>query len=171
MFKKLMLIAILTLSLLLTACASQKEVAGPQGPPGEQGLQGEKGDPGKVGSEGPVGQRGPKGEKGDQGDPGVAGPVGISGIETVSFVTSMNKDDFKTASVSCPTEKVATGGGAQVEFSILHLDPDVFLEISQPTFNSEGTATGWYARAEETDTVTQTSWSLHVYAICAKVTE
>jgi hypothetical protein len=85
---------------------------------GPKGDKGDKGDP--CLSSDPL-CVGPKGDKGDQGDPGPAG-AGLTGQQLVSasgnpHCTANNQFGFctryaSTAAATCPTGKVATGGGS-----------------------------------------------------------
>ncbi|WP_433416937.1 hypothetical protein ACQP1V_41355 [Microtetraspora malaysiensis] len=90
--------------------------AGPQGPKGQDGKDGSNGKDGAPGAKGEKGDRGPAGLQGEQGKQGPQGPKGDPGtggsvnptVVTGGFAFG-GQGGSKT--VSCPTGKVATGGG------------------------------------------------------------
>ncbi len=129
---------------------------GPQGDPGDPGQQGEQGLPGKQGEQGlpgEPGQQGEQGPKGDKGDPGEAG--GIAGYEVVTAaVPGGDWETLRTATASCPSGKIAIGGGAKpndVTFS-----HNFFIVASYPTADS----TGWTVTLENSQN------SATAYAVC-----
>ncbi len=94
---------------------------GPRGEPGPQGPIGPKGEPGLAGQIGPMGPAGPQGEPGPAGQIGPMGPAGPQGSSGVSgWQVPLGFEyyiDPGSAIVkqfaSCPTGKVALGGGAK----------------------------------------------------------
>jgi hypothetical protein len=74
---------------------------------------------------------------------------------------------IKTATISCPVDKRAIGGGALIVAgtSTPAQLQDVALGGTYPT----ALVDGWNAVAWETDSVT-TTWSVTVYVLCATVT-
>lgn len=90
-----------------TGPAGPKGDTGPAGPkgddgkPGTPGTKGEKGDTGPAGPAGPAGPEGKQGPEGEKGEPGSIKNVSV-------YPANING---KTASVSCPSGMVATGGG------------------------------------------------------------
>jgi hypothetical protein len=100
------------------------------------------------------GQDGAPGAKGATGAAGVKGANGVSGYATISKSGSVAKHKTSTLTVSCPTGKKVTGGGANPSSSA------VALLASYPASNGSG----WVAR------VSNDSGNAHdvkVYAICA----
>ena len=74
----LLVIGLLTMALMLAACAGQAGLPGPQGPPGPAGP------PGPQGPEGPPGPQGPEGPPGPQGPPGPPGPSGAEYVDSTT---------------------------------------------------------------------------------------
>jgi hypothetical protein len=100
------------------------------------------------------GQDGAPGAKGASGATGAKGVNGVSGYTTISKTTSVAKHKASTLSVSCPSGKKVTGGGANPSSS------SVALLASYPASNGSG----WVAR------VRNDSGSKHdvkLYAVCA----
>ncbi len=105
----------------------------------------EKGQPGPAGAVGAAGAAGAAGAKGAN---------GVSGYTTVTKSVSLAKHKTSTLSLSCPTGKKVTGGGAQPTSDAMQ------LLASYPSANGAG----WTAR------VFNDSGSAHsakIYAICA----
>ena len=80
---------------------------GPQGPKGDNGPQGPKGDHGPQGPKGDNGPEGPKGDHGPQGPKGDPGPPGLAEAIVITGTAS----DGSTVTATCPTGKIAIGGG------------------------------------------------------------
>lgn len=160
---------------------------GPPGPNGDPGAQGQKGPPGPPGPPGAVGPEGPEGSPGPQGDPGPEGPPGTQGPEgspgpdgplgpqgppgepgglsgtVVESATSVSDSNDKTQSVSCPSGKIATGGGWSVSLSNGKLSETA----SKPIGGSPSTApTGWTVTVVEDGNV-NAQWSVTGYVVCA----
>ena len=86
---------------------------GPQGPKGDTGAQGPKGDTGLAGAhgpQGPKGDNGPQGPKGDHGPQGPKGDPGPPGLAEAIVITG-TASDGSTVTATCPTGKIAIGGG------------------------------------------------------------
>jgi hypothetical protein len=112
---------------------------------------GPKGERGAAGPQGPIG---PQGLQGERGLPGVAA------YEIVFAESQSNSDSPKVVSAKCPTGKRAIGGGE----SLFGLGHGVTIYASYPLADGSG----WSAEAEE-DASIATTWSVGVYAVCAKV--
>ena len=161
----------------------QIEVEGPQGNTGPTGPVGPKGDPGPAGpqgspgAQGAGGPQGPSGPAGDQGPPGPPGP-GIRNPHIVSFETDSNGDNYKSASIACPTGEREISGGAAVT---PESSGRAFVVRSVPYISGNDNQ-GWSAAGTEVRAQAETdpdvtpvdepngfAWSLSVYALCAKV--
>jgi hypothetical protein len=99
-------------------------------------------------------QQGANGAPGAAGVAGAKGANGVSGYTTVTKSVSVAKHKASTLSLSCPTGKKVTGGGAQPSAD------SVELLASYP---SAGGA-GWTARVSNT---AGSNKSVKLYAICA----
>ena len=88
---------------------------GPPGPPGSQGLVGPKGDPGNTGPQGPAGPQGPQGPPGPDKELQVRSVAG----NTVSIPSGQTR----TATASCNSDEVVTGGGIRVVYGINPVNP------------------------------------------------
>jgi len=103
---------------------------GPQGDKGDKGdtgSQGPKGDTGSQGPKGDTGSQGPKGDKGDKGDPGTGGGGSIGTLQT-QIVTSSCKTSsvsFCTATATCPSGTVLTGGHTSFSGSLIASPQDL----------------------------------------------
>jgi N-acetylmuramoyl-L-alanine amidase CwlA len=87
-------------------------------------------------------------------------------VKNVSYVTktsASNPNDSKSETVSCPSGKQVTGGGARV----VGASAKVALAESAPTVNGEGKRTGWTAAAREVEAEGE-NWAIEAYAICAE---
>lgn len=82
--------------------------AGPQGAPGAAGPTGATGAAGSMGPVGPMGPMGPMGPAGPQGTPGVSG---YEQFATPLTTVSINGNQTTTLTATCPTGKIAIGGG------------------------------------------------------------
>jgi hypothetical protein len=152
---------------------------GPQGPAGPKGPKGDTGGPGTPGPPGVAGPTGPQvaGPPGDTGGPGPAGP-GFGKTHIVSFETDTSNENYKAASVACPTgERVVSGGIA--------LTPENSGRVGKvrtAPYISGNDNQGWTAAAAEIRAQAETTpdvtpvdepdsfaWSLTVYAVCLKV--
>jgi hypothetical protein len=92
------------------SASAVSSLAGKPGPAGPQGPMGAKGERGPVGPAGPKGETGPAGQQGDQGP---QGSPGITGWEQhVSTPYGAAPGQVGTVALSCPSGKVALGGGA-----------------------------------------------------------
>jgi hypothetical protein len=108
-------------------------------------VKGPQGDTGPTGATGPQGPQGPQGVKGDPG--GVAGYVVVT-----SSPVSLDPDTGDTGTATCPTGKVAVGGGVK------GADPSlIFMVESYPAPDGSG----WSGSAYAFDFTTFT-----VYAVC-----
>jgi Collagen triple helix repeat (20 copies) len=134
---------------------------GPAGPQGPAGADGARGPAGPAGPEGPAGADGATGPTGPQGPAGPAG-AGVAGYEIVAGTASLDDENDKSVSASCPTGKVIVGGGFQVS-NVSDSDQVVILS-SYPDAN------GWVAVGTIANTAGDTSYSLQAYAICAATT-
>ncbi|GAA4022853.1 hypothetical protein GCM10022631_41750 [Deinococcus rubellus] len=74
-----MLISLLTVALLLTACTGSQGPAGPDGAQGTNGATGVAGPTGATGASGPAGATGPTGSQGTPGTTGANGAPGPQG--------------------------------------------------------------------------------------------
>ena len=98
---------------------------------------------------------------GPPGPAGPAGPPGMSATERVDATSVLNSAAFKSAFLACPAGKRLIGGGARID------GPNnlpVALVESYPDDDNI-----WRAHARET-ALTNTAWSVTVFAICAVVT-
>ena len=155
---------------------------GPEGPPGSPGPQGERGEQGPQGPAGPQGLKGDKGDQGPAGFRGNAGPQGIQGPHgpqgiqgepgvselVIKTATSPSNSDDKTVTVQCTTDNdvlSAIAGGAELGGSY---GDNVVIVSARPTGVAGEVPSGWRASAEEINS-TGSTWTLTVYAVCAKV--
>jgi hypothetical protein len=108
-------------------------------------VKGPQGDTGPTGATGPQGPQGPAGPKGD--------PGGVSGYAIVtSSPVTLAPDTGDTGTATCPTGKVAVGGGVKAA------DPSlIFMVESYPSADGSG----WSGSADAFDSTTFT-----VYAVC-----
>jgi hypothetical protein len=108
-------------------------------------VLGPKGDTGATGATGPQGPQGPQGPKGDPG--GVAGYVVVA-----SNPLTLDPNTEDTGTATCPTGKVAVGGGVKVA------DPtELYMIESYPSADGSG----WNGTA-----AAFTSTTFTVYAVC-----
>jgi len=156
----------------LTGPAGPAGPAGPQGEPGATGPagpQGPAGPEGPRGAQGPAGPTGPAGATGATGATGEQGPAGVSGYERVvsgwtvlAGTLDPTGDHGGPANAWCPTGKVVTGGGFEVDGT----GPNYFhwsLTRSQPT--TLAGQDGWWATILNDDPLYGVSF--RAYAICA----
>ena len=118
--------------------------------PGPKGDKGDKGD---------TGSQGPKGDKGDKGDPGTGGGGSIGTLQT-QIVTSSCKtssNSFCTATATCPSGTLLTGG-----YSTFSGNQIILPEDLGPGVNS------WNAKVQS-DSFGATFATASVKAICGKV--
>ncbi len=129
-------------------------IGGQVGDDGAQGIQGTQGAPGSTGPQGPVGI---------QGVPGVTGPAGVSELQIVPGIASADTSALRTVVATCPSGKVAVGGG--YETSNVSSASNIAIFNSYPSSPTEWTASG-------TTIVVggDTSYSLTAYVICATST-
>jgi hypothetical protein len=108
-------------------------------------VLGPKGDTGATGATGPQGPQGPQGPKGD--------PGGVNGyVVVVTNPLTLDPNTEDTGTATCPTGKVAVGGGVKVA------DPtELYMIESYP--NADGS--GWNGTAGAFVSTTFT-----VYAVC-----
>ena len=151
--------------------------AGPAGPAGSKGPSGDRGPGGSQGLPGPSGPQGPGGPPGDNGPPGPAGQ-GFKSSHIVGFEGDTNNENYKVASVACPTGEQVISGGAAVtpensgRVKIVRTVPYISGNDNQ----------GWAAAAVEIRAQAETTpdttpvgepdsfqWSISVYATCVKV--
>jgi hypothetical protein len=132
---------------------------GPKGDTGSQGLVGPQGDTGATGATGDQGIEGPQGPKGDtgqQGPQGNTGPTYSIGYERVPGSPSANNGTSpKTQTASCPTGKVAVGGG----WSATSINGEIAVTESRATSD-----TTWSVTAYEDNF--DSNWILAAYVIC-----
>jgi hypothetical protein len=103
---------------------------------------------------------GPAGATGPAGPAGPAGPPGASGLQTVFTTSAIDSSSPKTLTATCPSGKVALGGGVAVA-------PSSVNEVGLTT-SYLASSTTWTASAREFD-ATATNWGLNVVVICATV--
>jgi hypothetical protein len=103
---------------------------------------------------------GPAGATGPAGPAGPQGPPGASGLQTVFTTSAVNSDTTRTLTASCPSGKVAIGGGVAVT-------PSSASEVAI-TASYLANATTWTASAQEVNAQTA-SWGLNVVVICATI--
>jgi len=154
--------------------------AGPTGLPGLAGAKGPTGVRGPQGGPGPNGAQGfpgPSGAPGPNGDPGPPGP-GMRLPHIVSFESDTNANNYKSASIACPTgERVISGGVAVTPEStgrvkMVRSVPYVSGDDNQ---GWSGAAAEVRAQAETDPDVTPVDepdsyeWSLTVYATCVRL--
>jgi hypothetical protein len=122
---------------------------------GPAGPKGERGDPGQQGAKGSPGPAGPAGAR------GAAGPAGPSGIVGVEYVVSQGTDVpnglRRSATVSCPANKKALGGGVSSSSAL--------AEIRQSAPTSDGR--GWVGTAA--NATAKYDDRIYVWVICAAV--
>ena len=162
------------------------EVTGPQGPPGAKGDKGDNGDTGPAGQQGSPGPQGPSGNDGAPGPTGPTGPTGpagpvgpgLKGVIIRSDETSTDGNNTKSLPVFCLTgERVITGGT-----EIIAPDSGRVTVARSVPFDSSSSS-GWSATGSEIKVTTNDpdptkrvttgqpddfTWSLRVYAMCAK---
>lgn len=102
--------------------------------------------------------QGPKGDRGDRGEKGAQGAPGLSQIEVVVASTPLNSTDTKSATATCPSGKVVTGGGAIVSNFVV-----AAITASRPS-----SPTTWFAQAVE-PVASSATWRLSSDVVCAKV--
>ena len=102
---------------------------------------------------GAKGDTGATGAKGDTGAAGASGAV-ANGYERVSGTASSSTSSNKSAAASCPTGKVAVGGGFTTSRS------DVGAQQSRATANDT-----WTVDAVEIVS-TNNNWTVQAYVIC-----
>lgn len=156
---------------------------GPPGPNGPAGPAGAKGPSGDRGRQGDPGQSGPQGFPGPAGAPGANGSAGPPGPSVraphiVSFESDANANNYKSASIACPTgERVISGGVAVTPEStgrvkMVRSVPYVSGDDNQ---GWSGAAAEVRAQAETEPDVTPVDepdsyeWSLTVYASCVRL--
>jgi hypothetical protein len=110
------------------------------------------------GQPGPQGPQGEPGPAGPQGEPGV--PGGLAGYEQVTVDEQTNPDVsiFTSATATCPTGKVAVGGGGEI-LNPTQAGTNVVLDASRPI-----SSTTWMADAHG---LSLFRWTLRVTVICA----
>jgi hypothetical protein len=94
---------------------------GPPGPPGPQGLTGLKGDTGASGPQGPPGPQGPQGIQGIQGPAGPDKELQVRSV--VGNSVTIPSGQTRTATASCDSDEVVTGGGIRVVDGINTVNP------------------------------------------------
>ena len=94
---------------------------GPPGPPGSQGLVGPKRDPGNTGPQGPAGPQGSQGVQGAQGPPGPDKELQVRSV--AGNTVSIPSGQTRTATASCNSDEVVTGGGVRVVDGINTVNP------------------------------------------------
>ena len=159
--------------------------AGPAGPPGAAGPPGPAGSPGptlgagtrsaagdlpRSGPAGPPGRPGPPGPPGPPGAVGPAGPAGVSGYEIVTTRLLVRGGRTASGLVSCPSGKVALGGGilpeAPTTLQALALAERVALLQSAPTTDPTGTG-GWLATVRNNSEPSSGEMTVILSAVCA----
>jgi Collagen triple helix repeat (20 copies) len=131
--------------------------AGADGAPGPAGADGAPGPAGADGAQGPAGAdgaQGPAGADGAVGPEGPAGPTGASGTTGATIVSQAGASNSSTVNVSCPTGKIAVGGGGSAP-------SNARLISSYPTASAGSTPDGWRV------TFTRSSTNNVAYVICA----
>ena len=113
---------------------------------------------------------GPIGPVGPTGPQGPAGPAGVSGYETVSQLWPATPQNVPalttlTGSATCPTGKVAVGGGFEALTDGTYRMPQV------GSFPSASVAGGsldrWNVSLRNVDTLAKSQVQIRVYALCA----
>jgi len=139
-----------------TAAQIAASVRGPAGPAGPTGNTGAAGPQGPQGTQGPQGDGGPQGATGPQGPKG--DPGGLAGYAIVTSAAVPLDPGFEdTGTATCPTGKIAVGGGVKAA------DATVLLMIeSYP--NADGS--GWNGTAVEVHSASAAT-TFTVYAVCA----
>lgn len=135
--------------------SSLRAPRGPAGVAGLQGATGPQGPPGAQGVAGPQGDTGSHGPQGAKGDPGADG--GLAGYEIVTAppVPIAASDFVVSGSASCPTGKLAIGGGLTVD------DPEG--EVSLTESHPAAGGSGWVVTVLNYGEAN----SMTPYAICA----
>jgi hypothetical protein len=132
--------------------------------PPSVGVAGPRGPAGPAGPPGPAGAAGSAGATGATGPTGPAGPTGLTGYEQKTASTADDDSDPKTITATCSSGKSVIGGGVNTT----HQEGRIIVIRSRPT--SDGT--GWEGQAwfiNDPDVPRSGSWTLTVYALCAKV--
>jgi hypothetical protein len=88
------------------------------------------------------------------------GPPGVSGLEILNVVTATDSATTKSATATCPAGKRVIGGGAR---ALGAAGADIAVKETYPPTTSQ-----WAGVAKEVNAVGG-NWTLHVQAICAKV--
>ena len=133
---------------------------GADGRDGAAGLVGADGLDGTNGAAGIPGPAGVNGLDGTQGVPGPTGPAGVSGLQIVAGEASADVSSFRSVVATCPSGKVAVGGG--FETSNVSSALNIAITDSYPSSPTEWTASG-----TTVFTGGDTSYSLRAYVICA----
>jgi hypothetical protein len=102
----------------------------------------------------------PQGPPGPAGPAGPTGPPGLAGLQSVFTTSAINSSTTRTLTASCPSGKVALGGGVS---STPVNTPGVAITTSYLA-----NATTWTASAREI-VGTGSNWGLNVAVICATV--
>jgi Collagen triple helix repeat (20 copies) len=139
-----------------TAAEIAASVRGPAGPAGPTGNTG------ATGPQRPQGTQGPQGDGGPQGATGPPGPKGDPGdLAGYAIVTSaavpLNPGTEDTGTATCPTGKIAVGGGVKAA------DATVLTTIESCP-NADGS--GWNGTAGEAPPPAAAT-TFTVYAVCA----
>jgi len=141
--------------------AGAQGLQGDQGVDGAQGLQGDPGSDGAAGAQGDPGTDGATGADGPQGAQGLQGVPGLAAVETVTGATSPSNTSAKTATATCPSDKIAIGGGHNIGGA----GAPTAITQSSPT-----SSTVWAVRTTITDRfVSPGPFTLTAIAICATV--
>lgn len=146
----------------LAGLRGRQGATGPPGPQGDAGPKGDQGMPGIQGIQGPPGPKGDQGMQGVQGPPGVQGDPGPTAIAYIaSPLTKVAVGENATASATCPSGMVVTGGGVRPEGDISVIGSD-WLASTAPTPNV------WVGTVEN---IGATDAYFYVDAICVPATD
>jgi hypothetical protein len=102
----------------------------------------------------------PAGPAGPAGPPGAQGAPGTSGLQTIFTTSAINSTTTRTLTATCPSGKVALGGGVAVT-------PATATEVAI-TASYLANSTTWTASAQEVN-AQAVSWGLNVVVVCALV--
>ena len=137
---------------------------GPQGPAGADGADGPQGPQGPAGADGADGADGPQGPQGPAGADGADGADGQNGLADILRVegtaTSSSAAPSKTATATCPVDRILVGGGALV--ATAGSISEISITESYPS-----STTVWTARGDANVGAPPGNWSIQAFALCA----
>lgn len=118
--------------------------------------------PGPAGPAGAAGAQGPAGPAGPTGAAGPQGPPGLSEYEVITASNSVVNSQTNGVSANCPAGKKAVGAGGGASFFSINHGPVTASSVP----SSDGTSWSFSMRTLEGF---QTSWSVTVRVLCARV--